>query len=107
VIAVRDNWVFLNGDKKPKGRIENGKYISVRYKKKHLFRLGNGYPIQTEILEWLDSHGIKGIVIIEKSMDGDKHYRATVREYLEGEELSMGFGSQRYVPLDRMGGADD
>lgn len=104
-ITIKNNWVFVEDDPKPKGRIINGMYVSHRYKKKekgHFFRLGNGYPINTEILFWLDEHDISDILIIEKCMDGDRHYFSTVEKYLSENEFEFGFGKQRCVPLEKM-----
>jgi len=99
-MIIKNNWVYLDDDPKAKGRIENGKYITERYKKKHLFRIGNGYPIQVEIL--LKEHNINTILIIEKNMGGNKRYISTTGEYLKGDEFNFGYGKQRYIPLPKM-----
>jgi len=88
-MIIKNNWVYLDDDPKAKGRIENEKYITERYKK-HLFRIGNGYPIQVEILNWLKEHNINTILIIEKNMGGNKRY------------IYFGYGKQRYIPLPKM-----
>ena len=102
MLKIIDNWIILEGlDRKKRkcGYIQNMTYYTPRYKPKHWYRIGEGYPIETEILEWLKEHNINEIVIVEKNMNGDKNYRATVDQYLNGQDLKWGYGKQKNVPL--------
>ena len=101
MIKVKDNWIILNERKC--GVIQEGKYVSVRYPKKHYFIKGNSYPISTEILNWLREHGINDILIVEKCIKGDKHWNGTVAQYLDGADVKEGdFEHQKSVPLSEL-----
>ena len=104
-------WLHLNGELKAKGYIFNGIYYTVRYRyghgkyKSHYYNLGKGYPVDYEILEWLKNHELDIIVVIEKSMDGDKKYKSSVRKYLAADgrnDFDWGYGRQKVLALSEM-----
>jgi len=106
--TIGRTWIYIEGDTKPKGYVYNGIYNTTRYRKamnghqKHFYEIGQGYPIDFEILEWLEEHEINNIVITEKNMDGDKKYKATVKQYLSANgknDFNWGYGRQKNVPL--------
>ena len=101
-LKIIDNWIILEGlDKKKRkcGYIQNMTYYTPRYKPKHWYRIGEGYPIELEILIFLKEHDISEIVIVEKNLNGDKSYKTTVDQYLNGTNLNWGWGEQKSVPL--------
>ena len=115
MIAIKNNFIFVEGYKEPKGYIQEGKYHSIRYRNKpnkkgftHYYLIGEGYPIGEEILIWLKDHDISEIVIIEKSMDGNKYLHSTVIQYLSKPEndvkycFDWGYGKQRCIPRMEM-----
>lgn len=101
-------WIYVEPDPKPKGFIYNGIYNTTRYRKafkghkKHFYEIGQGYPIDFEILKWLEEHEINDIIITEKNMNGDKRYKATVKRYLLADgknDFNWDYGRQKNVPL--------
>ena len=101
MITLKNNKIILNGD--IKGFIDNGAYHTIRNPNKHFYRIVGGYPISTEILDWLDEHGISKIKITEKNWDMITRYNATTSQYLDGKLVSHpGFDEQKCVPLDEL-----
>ena len=101
MIKIIDNWIILekDGKKRKCGYIQDMAYYTPRYKNKHWYRIGESYPVELEILEFLKEHEINEIVIVEKNMNGDKNYKGTVGQYLNGKDLNWGWGEQKSVPL--------
>ena len=101
MIILRNNWIMLNGKKV--GFIENGTYNTIRNEEKHFYFLGGGYPISTEVLDWLDKHGINNIRIIVKDENLTKSFSATTEQYLKGSLVSHeGFDEQKCVPIEEL-----
>lgn len=83
-------------DGKIVGKLENGVFSKSVSRRKHLFRLANGWGIQYQILKDLPDETV--IEIYDK--DDRKMYRTTKKDYWsKGKLINLGHGEQ--VVLDR------
>ena len=104
-LVVLDNILYLTGDfdgKKSRnvGKIHNGKFIKKVNPKSEFYILGRGYNISQKVLNWLHTHGIEDIIIVEKGILGTKHYATTVHDYMNGDVVEHeNNDKQRSIPL--------
>ena len=93
--------VFLAG--KLVGEICGDIYITHRKTGIHYYRMGNGYPISSLLLDKLKAGGVHSIVIVEHAHDGIKSYSCNLASYLASPSIQWaGFDEQRCVPLKDM-----
>jgi hypothetical protein len=61
-----------------------------------------GYPISCEVLEFLQSKGVEGVIIIEQGKKS-KAYSCLLKDYLDMPEFQLGeFEPQKCYPLASM-----
>ncbi|MFW6120646.1 MAG: hypothetical protein ACOC80_07060 [Petrotogales bacterium] len=76
--------------------------VHVKKPSKHFFRLGQGYPINKELLLYLHENNIHTVLIPELSHHVFMVYEASVQQYLNGGQISLGgYEPQMVIPLNQ------
>lgn len=88
------------------GALQSKKVFVVHVKKpeKHFFVKGQGYPLNLELLRYLENIGVKYIVLPELSKThGFRVFTTNIGKYLMGDKIfEGGFEGQMVVPLNEL-----
>ena len=92
--------IFLNGNKI--GEVIEETYKTYRNPKIHFYRKGLGYPISTEVLEFLKMINVRKILIIEEGRYIKKYWCHIFDYDDENPFKEKGYDEQKCFPLKNM-----